>query len=156
VRLDFVLLADRARQSEGGKIDIEGGGVTHVEAPELPFRLPSLAIVFRFFLEPGDETREQTLAVHRRDPDGEAIVVLKGELKLEGEGLLGGVHVGEDAILFVVAELEGLSFASEGRHVFEFRLDDVVLAELGVAVVLTQDSSPAAESSTESEAPPSS
>jgi hypothetical protein len=46
MKLDFVMLADRASTGESGKLDIEGAGVTHVIAPELPYHLPSLAIIF--------------------------------------------------------------------------------------------------------------
>jgi hypothetical protein len=140
VKLDFLLLADQAGVDNAGKINIKGGGVTHVRAPTLPFDLPALTLVIRFFLEEGDETPPQReLEVRVRLPDGEPIGVVAGKLRFRerGDDLSG--FPGEPLTLVVISKVEGLVLPVEGIYIFEVFLDGERLDERQVAVVLNEE-----------------
>ena len=140
MNLDFVLLADAAVADAAGKVTIRGGGVTHVAAPKLPFSLPSIAIVARFFIERADLSVEQSLTLRVRDPEGAELLAVRGPVTPPVAGWpVREAHAGEDATLVVVATLSGIEFEREGQHTFETLLNDDLLVTRNVVVFLEQN-----------------
>jgi hypothetical protein len=139
MRLDFFMLADQARVDDQGKLSIEGGGLTHLRAPELPFVLDSLAIVVRFFYEEDEEEKgvPHTLQVVVADPEGTAF---RGLIALLEPSVMKKVptHEGEDSTLLVFGKLPELEVEREGRYTISLSLDETPIAERSVVVILEQ------------------
>jgi hypothetical protein len=76
------------------------------------------------------------LDVRLLDPEEGTLAQVVGTIRAEGTGPLKAKHIGEDAVLVVVAELSGTPFEHEGRHMFRFSLDGEPIAERTLAVVL--------------------
>jgi hypothetical protein len=139
MKLDFFMLADEARVDDQGKLSIQGGGVTHLRAPELPFVLDSLAIVVRFFYE-GDEEEKgvpYTLQVLIADPDGIPFRGLIAHLEPSAMKRV-PTHEGEDSTLLVFGKLPELEVEREGRYTISLSLDETPIAERSVVVILEQ------------------
>lgn len=138
MRLDFVMLADSAvLDAKTGKLDIIGGGVTHITAPKLPFPAPAVSIVVRFIPEAGDQGDGRVLSIRLRDPDGKQMFTIAGAIDA-GHEHWPRAHEGEEPTLIVVGRLEGIVFEAYGRHTFELLLDDDPIAERHLAVVPTR------------------
>lgn len=129
MRLDFFLLADEAtvEEAEGGgrKLNILGGGVTHVRAPAFPYELPAIAIVIRFFLDDEDAESTHTVEVRVIKPDGQKLIAIGHRVEISES--LGEEHPEEEPSLFVVGTINKLPLTSEGRYRFELAVDDEVI-----------------------------
>lgn len=136
MEVDLALLADAATIDASGKLNILGifdrlGGMA------LPLRHPRMAMVLRFSAgvqEVGRHVVEITL----RDPDGEEVVRVDGEMHLApGPGSVGGgVKVPH------ILNMDGLVFPKAGGYGFDVRVD----GEHHVTIPLTVASgSPGAE-----------
>lgn len=141
MNLDLFLLADAAIVDEAGKLEIHGGGLTHVIADQLPFVLPQLCVVVRFIVDrPGDEFRPRVLRIEVVSADGEVVSEITGEVG-RGPGLRWHdlADPREDHSVVVIASFRNLSFGQEGRHVVRATLEDEprgLLAERGVVLVV--------------------
>lgn len=118
MEVDLALLADAATIDASGKLNILGvfdrlGGMG------LPLRHPRMAMVLRFtagLQEAGRHVVEITL----KDPDGEELVRVDGEMHLAPgpHALGGGVRVPH------ILNMDGLVFPKAGRYAFDVRVDD--------------------------------
>ena len=118
MEVDLALLADAATIDASGKLNILGvfdrlGGMG------LPLRHPRMAMVLRFTAgvqEAGRHVVEITL----KDPDGEELVRVDGEMHLAPgpHALGGGVRVPH------ILNMDGLVFPKAGRYAFDVRVDD--------------------------------
>jgi len=136
VRLDFFMLADSAEVVDAPrgarKLNITGGGVTHVGAAEFPYRVPSLAIVIRFFLGADDADTTHALVVRMTGPDGEELLALGHELKFEGDP---ASHEGEEPSLFIVGQLANAPFPTSGTYHFDLVLDEDLVDRKAITAV---------------------
>lgn len=138
MRLDFVMLADSAvLDTRTGKLDIIGGGVTHITAPYLPFPTPAVCIVIRFFLEEGDTPRDRTLSIRLYDPGESERFTIDASIK--ADAVSGRAHPGEEPTLVVVGRLEGIVFEAHGRYRFELLVDGDRIAQSYLALVPDQE-----------------
>ena len=138
MRFDFFLLADDAvaevvERQGGRKLNISGGGVTHVRATAFPFPLPSLATVVRFFLDREDVASEHNIEIRLVGPDGSLLLTVGHHVRI-GEDLA-SAHPDEDPSLFVVGNIKPLLLPAEGRYTFQLTLDGDVVDTKGLAAI---------------------
>jgi hypothetical protein len=117
MEVDLALLADAATIDASGKLNILGvfdrlGGIG------LPLRHPRMAMVLRFTAGVQEAGRHE-VEITLRDPDGDEIVRVDGEMHLApAPGAVGeGVRVPH------VLNMDGLVFPKAGRYGFDVRVD---------------------------------
>jgi hypothetical protein len=131
MRFDFALLADFAQMIDG-KLYVQGGGLTRVTAPTVPFAVP-VAIAMRIEPEPDAQVAGVSeLEVSVIGPDGDTIFAHGAPMKLDRPAVT--AQEGEKAAIFVALTLSPLVLKGYGPHRVELRFDDARI-ELNFAVV---------------------
>jgi hypothetical protein len=141
MRLDFFILADEAAAGENQKINIRGGGLTHVEVPGFSAKLSALAMASRVVLEPSDVGDIHQVAIRVLLPDGRPQLEINGQLRVGPSELK--THRGEDPSIFLVGTLKDHPLPLKGRYSFEFVLDGDVVDTKTIAVVVAESGAPA-------------
>lgn len=131
MEIDLAVIADYAAVTQEGKLVI-AGVFDRVLAPRLPWQHPSMSLVFRLRVHPGEE-RGHEIRVACVDPDGrEVLPPLLQRMEAPPAGPL------DDASANFVLGIGGVNIGRAGRHHFEIFVDgrhertvafDVVLAE---------------------------
>ena len=117
MEVDLALLCDAATVDASGKLNILGV-FDRLNVSRLPARHPRMSLVLRFR---GDvsEVGEHTLAIALKDPEGGELFSADGKLNIGG----GRGSAGEGIRVPQVLNFDGLVFESEGRYVFDVRVD---------------------------------
>jgi hypothetical protein len=131
VRLETFMFAESAL-AHAGRMFIHGGGVTRIDAPELPWTHPQLALVMRFEVEDGDEG-VMRLGLRVADPDGDDVVP-RGEV-LFGPVELGDLAEGEPPFVNWVLTVSPLLLRSAGVYTFEIDVNGVPAGSERLVVV---------------------
>jgi hypothetical protein len=133
MEVDLALLADAATIDAAGKLNILGvfdrlGGMG------LPLRHPRMAMVLRFTAGV-QEAGRHVVEIMLKDPDGEELVRVDGEMHLApgSHAVGGGVRVPH------ILNMDGLVFPKAGRYAFDVRVD----GEHHVTIPLVVASGPA-------------
>ena len=118
MEVDLALLADAATIDASGKLNVLGvfdrlGGMG------LPLRHPRMAMVLRFTAGV-QEAGRHVVEIALKDPDGEEMVRVDGEMHLAPgpHALGGGVRVPH------ILNMDGLVFPKAGSYAFDVRVDD--------------------------------
>jgi len=117
MEIDLALLADAATVDASGKLNILGI-FDRISANRFPARHPHVSLVLRFgasMTEAGDH--EVTIVL--RDPDGEEVVRLNGEMKVG----VGTTATGGRVKVPQVVNMDRLVFKKEGRYSFDVSVD---------------------------------
>jgi len=115
--IDLALLADAATVDASGKLNILGV-FDRLGADTFPARHPRLVLVLRFTAGLQESGLHQ-VDISLRDPDGEEVVHMDGEMQLAPAR--GGAT---DAIRVPhVLNIDGLVFPREGRYAFDVSVD---------------------------------
>lgn len=132
MEVDLALLADAATIDAAGKLNILGI-FDRLGGPALPLRHPRMAMVLRFTAGLHEAGRHD-VEIALKDPDGEELVHMDGEMHLApGSGGVGGqVRVPH------VLNMDGLVFPKAGRYGFDVRVD----GEHHVTIPLTVSAAP--------------
>lgn len=117
MEVDLALLADAATIDAAGKLNILGI-FDRLSASSFPVRHPRLCLVLRFSAGI-NETGTHEVGITLRDPDGEEVMRLDGDMQLGG----GGMGVLEGVRAPHVLNLDGLVFPREGRYGFDVSVD---------------------------------
>jgi hypothetical protein len=129
--LDFLLLADAAEVGSHGKVSILGGAVTRISPPALPFHLPHLVAIARLVAESHDQGRTHQASFRWLTPDGKQFgPALRQEFTVTGN------DEEPDHGVVLIAEMVMLPLTEEGRHRFEFQLNNKPIGQRDVWVVL--------------------
>ena len=132
--LDFALLADRASGQPDGKVDIVGGGVSHITSAELPSAVASLTLVVRLLLE--DSDRGTVPVIQFRVRRGESVLSTSPSQQIPAEVTNHvNMRAGEHAAILVVAGIGQLSFSEYGQYAIELLLDGTVIVSKALAVI---------------------
>jgi hypothetical protein len=139
MKLDFLMLADNATFNEdSGKLDIVGGGPTHIKVDNLPYTLERIFVAMRFFINEEESLKQHAIGVKVVAPDGGTLADISGVLE-RGKNLGDRpTHEGEDAMFIVIARLGGFVLALPGRYAFEVSVDDSPVDVRHVLVVADQ------------------
>lgn len=115
--IDLALLADAATVDAAGKLNILGV-FDRLGADTFPARHPRLSLVLRFTASL-QETGPHQVDISLRDPDGEEVVHMDGEMQLSpgARGASDGIRVPH------VLNIDGLVFPKAGRYAFDVRVD---------------------------------
>ncbi|RMH16989.1 MAG: hypothetical protein D6701_08135 [Gemmatimonadetes bacterium] len=115
--IDLALIADAATVDATGKLNILGV-FDRITAQEFPTQHGRLALVLRFRAAVV-EIGLHEIAIELRDPEGQALLRLDGQLELGG-----GAKASETGIRVPhVLNLDGLVFARPGRYAFDVIID---------------------------------
>ena len=117
MEIDLALLADAATVDASGKLNILGV-FDRISAVRFPAQHPHVSLVLRFGASM-NEAGDHNVSIVLRDPDGEEVVRLNGEMKVGvGSPASGGrVRVPQ------VINMDRLVFKKEGRYSFEVSVD---------------------------------
>lgn len=115
--IDLALLADAATVDGAGKLNVLGI-FDRLGAGTFPARHPRMALVLRFTAGL-DETGKHQVEIRLKDPDGDEVVRMDGELALApGPG-----NAGNMIRVPHVLNLDGLVFPRSGLYGFDVRVD---------------------------------
>jgi hypothetical protein len=139
LRLDAFLLADHSAVSEG-KLYVNGGGVTRLNVPTIPFAIPSLSVIVRYLIEGPEDHREHAVGVRLETPSG--VNVFPAEP-------VGRADVGppsgapdEEQFLQLSLNFGGVPIVELGTYVLSAMLNDEVMRRMTLPVVLVDGGSP--------------
>ena len=133
MEVDLALLADAATLDASGKLNILGV-FDRVGGRGLPLQHPRMAMVLRFTAGLQEAGRHEVEIV-LRDPDGEEVVRMDGEMHLAPGGGATGGQIRVPHIL----NMDGLVFPKAGGYGFDVRVD----GEHHVTIPLVVTSAPA-------------
>ena len=132
MKFDFAMLADAAQVVEG-KLYVQGGALTRIAAPSLPWLQP-FGLCMRLWPEGPDEggPGDHQFSVEITDPNGNVTFAHELPIQLVRPNL--PLAPGEDAAVIIAVTLAGLPVQSYGLHKIAIRLDDA-RTEVPVTVV---------------------
>lgn len=137
--IDLALLADAATIDAGGKLNILGV-FDRINATSFPARHGRLAMVLRFSAGL-DEAGEHEMEIVLRDPDGEELMRLDGNIHFGP----GPMQAGGEIRVPHVLNLDGLVFSEPGRHTFDLRVDGRHLRSISLNVTEATGGGPGGE-----------
>lgn len=117
MEIDLALLADAATVDASGKLNILGV-FDRISANRFPAQHPHVSLVLRFGASM-NEAGDHKVTIVLRDPDGEEVVRLNGEMKVG----LGSVASGGRVRVPQVVNMDRLVFKKEGRYSFDVSVD---------------------------------
>lgn len=131
LNLDTFLLADHAVAAPDGKLYINGGGITRLTAPVVPFALPFLSVVLRFAFSHSD-VGDHFLLIRLQDP--QAVDMLPADpsefLVPEPDG-----PKEEEHFVQVVMSFGGIPILMRGTYQFTIEVNGKVIREFRLPVV---------------------
>lgn len=139
MEIDLALLADAATIDAGGKLNVLGV-FDRIHASSFPARHGRLAMVLRFSAGL-DEAGEHEVEIVLRDPDGEELMRLDGNIHFGP----GPMQTGGEIRVPHVLNLDGLVFSDPGRHVFDLRVDGQHLRSVSLTVAEAPSGGPGPE-----------
>ena len=117
MEVDLALLADAATIDGSGKLNILGI-FDRLNTSSFPARHGRMALVLRF-MAGLDETGQHEVEITLRDPEGQEVVRINGEMQLGPGGVAGGGGIRVPHVLNV----EGLVFPRPGLYGFDVVVD---------------------------------
>lgn len=131
---DTILLADYASVHDG-KLFVHGGGITRLDAHELPLVLPTLAVVARIRIDDDAELDVPHRYSLKITGPNDELVVPESYLDSVAEGEREELPPGEDRYVQLVIAMGGLVFRSAGPHRVQLSVDESPLVGCSFAVV---------------------
>jgi hypothetical protein len=132
LRLDFFLLADHAVAAPDGKLYINGGGITQINVPMLPYGIPYLSAVLRFLVDSTD-VGDHTFLLDLESPGGAHLLPQQPSMVSVGPAT---GHPDEETALQLVLSFGGVPLFEEGTHRIVVAADDDVVRRFNLPVVL--------------------
>lgn len=117
MEIDLALLADAATVDAAGKLNILGI-FDRISAPSFPAPHPHLSLVLRFSAGL-NEAGGHEVEIALKDPDGEEVVRVKGDMQIGP----GPSNVGGRVRVPQVLNLGSLVFPKPGRYSFDVSVD---------------------------------
>jgi len=137
------LLADSVVVADN-KMYVQGGAWNSIFTQSLPVRHPRVGIglVVRVPYALADNTPKR-FSLTLEDEDGNQVPIGDpgGAGRIEGSFTVGrpaGIHPGDEQLVALAINLDGLQFGREGAYVFKVRVDDREIKALRFRVRLTQ------------------
>jgi hypothetical protein len=135
MRLDAFLLADSIATPPDGKVYMQGGGITKISPPELPFAVPQLGILVRLRIDDDEAIAKHVFEFSWTDPEGD-LLIPKQTVESEAVGPLPLLAEGEDRYLSLAFNMHGVTFRLAGAHRLELNIDNGLITQsLALAVV---------------------
>jgi len=128
MEVDLALIADAATIDSSGKLSILGI-FDRIGTSFFPARHPQLVLILRFTAAL-NEAGTHEIGISLRDPAGNQVVGIDGEMQL-GPGAAGG---GAEIRVPHVLHLDGLVFPTGGQYAFDVRVDGQHLVSVPLTV----------------------
>lgn len=136
MRLDAFLLSDHAAVAEG-KLYVNGGGITRLNVPVIPFVMPTLSVLVRYLVEGPEDFGEHSMALRLETPSG---------VNLLPEEPVGSMIVArapaavddEEHFLQMSLNFSGVPIIEKGVHLLSAFLDDELTRQMTLPVVLVE------------------
>lgn len=134
MRLDAFMLADHAQAAEG-KLYINGGGITRLNVPIIPFAIPSLTVIVRYVVENSDDYGDHELGLRLVTPSGVDLFPEEslGNARVEP---VPGAAEGEEHVLQLCLSFGGVPIIEQGIHELSTILDGELTRRMTLPVVL--------------------
>jgi hypothetical protein len=136
MKLETMMLADAATAFEG-KLFVQGGGLTRITAPELPWTQPQVVLVLRFQMAKKDWDVDHEFELAIDGPDGE--MVPRTRIAIPRPRRPNKLIPGEHHYLHSTITIASLRFTSPGIYNFRLWLGGEPIRTLPIAVTLEQD-----------------
>ncbi len=143
MQLAYAILADNAQVMPDGKFTIFSGGIEVLTAPSLPALTPSLAIVIRLVLEPGEIDIQHHFHVELLNPDGENLLSSDSGKQFTPNKNTPVIPDLPLSYMFVL-NFPGLIFLAAGKHMFRLFVDGTLIGEIPMFIVESSKSKPIA------------
>lgn len=134
MRLSTFLVADHA-EAVGGKLYLTGGCWNSITVPQLPATHPHLTVAATLHV-PWQQTNQQhSLHVDLIDEDGQSRLPEPLDAQLEA-GRPPGMRSGDEAIIVMAFNFDGLKLEHPGIHAFVLSVDGTELGRIGFKVLI--------------------
>jgi hypothetical protein len=138
VQLSTFLLADHA-EAVNGKLYVVGGGFNRITAEQFPATHNHLSVAAVIHV-PWDATNQpHTLELRLIDADGAPLIPEPLRASFEA-GRPPGLRTGDEQLVVMVFNFNGLQFGQPGMYEFHLLVDDAEMGRLGFAVVRPEGS----------------
>ena len=148
------LLADSAVSAEG-KLYLQGAGWNIINAPTLPIRVPRIGLGMVISVPWTETNRPHQFEVRLLDADGHILPLADappgvemedGKIRRLGASVSVGrppsVAPGDEQLVPIAMNIDGLVFNDQGRFEFVVSVDDEDMKHLPIRVVVMGDSGP--------------
>jgi hypothetical protein len=134
MRLSTFLVADHA-EAVGGKLYLTGGCWNSITVQQLPAVHPHLTVAAALHIPWQATNQPHSLRLDLVDEDGGSRLPEALEAKLEA-GRPPGMRSGDEAIVVMALNFDGLKFERAGVHSFVLSLDGTELGRIGFKVIV--------------------
>lgn len=135
--MDSFLLADSAEIIPGGKVTIEGAGITHIHGEAPRFVVEHLAAVARFIVDPADQrTAPYPVAVRLLGPGGMSVAQSPPSLIRPSDHLAQArANPDEEHAVFYIVEMRDMEFVPAAVYRLQLLVDGVPVGERRIATI---------------------
>jgi hypothetical protein len=134
MRLSTFLVADHA-EAVGGKLYVTGGCWNSLAVPQLPAQHSHLTVAAALHLPWKATNQPHMLDLDLIDGDGQSRLSepVQGELEA---GRPPGMRVGDEVLIVITFNFDGVKFETPGVHEFVLKLDGAELGRIGFKVLV--------------------
>ena len=135
MRVDTFLLADSAEVVQGGKVTIEGAGITHIHGDSPRFSVERLTAIARFIIDSSDERTAPYLVAVRWLGPGEIRVAQSSptQIRPRDHQSRARLHPDEEHAIFYIVEMRGMEFEISAVYRLQLLVDGVPVGERRIA-----------------------
>lgn len=120
-------LADSVVTAEG-KLYVQGGAWNQLTVGSFPTRHPRMGVALAISVPFGANEREHTFMLHLEDADGQRLALHPGQSEVSGTFNVArspAVTDGDEQVVALAINLDGLVFQSPGRYRYVVTIDGV-------------------------------
>jgi hypothetical protein len=141
MRLSTFLVADHA-EAVGGKLYVTGGCWNSITVLQLPAQHSHLTVAATLHIPWQATNQPHSLHLDLIDEDGQSRLPEPLEAKLEA-GRPPGMRAGDEALVVMAFNFDGLKFERAGLHEFVLNVDGTELGRIGFKVLVAGPVTPA-------------
>jgi hypothetical protein len=134
MRLSTFLVADHA-EAVGGKLYMTGGCWNSLTVPELPATHSHLTVAAALHIPWQATNQPHSLHLDLIDEDGQSRIPEPLQAQLEA-GRPPGMRVGDETIIVMAFNFDGLTLQRAGVHAFVLNVDGTELGRIGFKVLV--------------------
>jgi hypothetical protein len=136
MRLTTFLLADHA-EAVNGKLYVTGGCWNQITVSQLPAMHPHLTVAAALHVPWQATNQQHSLRLDLIDPDGHSVLPEQVQGNFE-TGRPPGMRSGDEAVIVIAFNFNGLEVQSAGVHDFVLEVDGTELGRIGFKVLVSE------------------
>jgi hypothetical protein len=140
MNLSTFMIADHA-EAVAGKLYVTGGCWNSLTVLQLPAQHPHLTVAAALHIPWRATNQPHSLRLDLIDEDGQSRLPEPLEAKLEA-GRPPGMRAGDEAVIVMAFNFDGLKFERAGLHAFVLSIDGTDLGRIGFKVLVAGRSAP--------------